>query len=224
MLPTSTASSIEQIVGRRRIAAGHRRRRAGRPSRPSDCRLRSSSGSVSPIRSASASAVSFGLVALAAQLLDGDVARRVDLGPRDHPRRPVLVPDPDVLHLQVEERVARLRDDLEVEPVAQVGRVLGEDAVAEQAEDGGVLALQLELELRPRTRRARRDGSWADSSRDEELLPPARGPARRARDRARRAARARTPARAGVGAEPQARLVDREPVDSSRSRSTVRGP
>src|SRR3954471_6437529 len=44
------------------------------------------------------------LLALPAQLLDGDVARGVDLGARDHPRRPVLVPDPYVLHPQVEER------------------------------------------------------------------------------------------------------------------------
>ena len=88
------------------------------------------------------------LVALAAQLLDRHVARGVDLGARDDPRRPVLVPHPDVLHLGVEERVARLRHHLEVELVAEVGRVLGEDAVAEQREDRRVLPLQLELELR----------------------------------------------------------------------------
>jgi hypothetical protein len=48
----------------------------------------------------------------------------------------------------VEERVAGLRDDLEVELVAEVGGVLREDAVAEQAEHGRVFALQLELKLR----------------------------------------------------------------------------
>ena len=87
------------------------------------------------------------LVALAAQLLDRHVARGVDLGARDHPRRAVLVPHPDVLHLQVEERVARLRDVLEVELVAEVGRVLGQDAVAEEAEDRAVLLLQPQLGL-----------------------------------------------------------------------------
>src|SRR5205085_12057422 len=74
-------------------------------------------------------------------------ARGVDLGARDDPRRPVLVPHPHVLHLQVEERVARLRDVLEVEVVAEVRGVLGEDAVAEEAEDGRVLLLQAELEV-----------------------------------------------------------------------------
>src|SRR5947209_10539046 len=52
----------------------------------------------------------------------------------------------DVLHLQVEERVARLRDVVQVELVAEVRRVLGQHAVAEEAEDGGVLLLQLQLE------------------------------------------------------------------------------
>ena len=88
------------------------------------------------------------LVALAAELLDRDVAGGVDLGARDDPRRAVLVPHPDVLHLGVEERVARLGHDLEVELVAEVRRVLREDAVAEQREDRRVLPLQLELELR----------------------------------------------------------------------------
>ena len=88
------------------------------------------------------------LVALAAELLDRDVARGVDLGARDDPRRAVLVPHPDVLHLRVEERVARLRHDLEVELVAEVRRILREHAVPEQREDRRVLALQLELELR----------------------------------------------------------------------------
>src|SRR5437868_6667586 len=63
------------------------------------------------------------VVALSAQLLDRDVARRVDLRPRDDPRRSVLVPDPDVLHLQVEERIAGLRDVVQVELVAEVRRV-----------------------------------------------------------------------------------------------------
>ena len=48
----------------------------------------------------------------------------------------------------MEERVARLRERLDVELVAEVGRVLREDAVAEEREDGGVLALERELELR----------------------------------------------------------------------------
>src|SRR5581483_1838808 len=87
------------------------------------------------------------LVALAAELLDRDVARGVDLGPRDHPRRPVLVPDPDVLHADVEEGVARLWHVLEVELVAQVRGVLGEDAVPEQREDRAVLLLETKLGL-----------------------------------------------------------------------------
>src|SRR2546429_4789454 len=87
------------------------------------------------------------LVAVAAQLLDGHVAGGIDLGPRDDPGRAVLVPDPDVLHLQLEERVALLRDVLQVELVAEVGRVLREHAVAEEAEDGGVLLLERKLQL-----------------------------------------------------------------------------
>src|SRR2546423_4182275 len=87
------------------------------------------------------------LVAVAAQLLDGHVARGVDLGARNDPGRAVLVPDPDVLHLQLEERVALLRHVLQVELVAEVRRVLRQHAVAEEAEDRRVFALQGELEL-----------------------------------------------------------------------------
>src|SRR5262245_30911869 len=86
--------------------------------------------------------------ALSAELLDRDVAGRVDLGPRDQPRRAVLVPDPDVLHLQVVEGIAGLRRVIEVELVAEIGRVLGQHAEPEQFEDVGVFALQPELELR----------------------------------------------------------------------------
>src|SRR5918995_7207615 len=87
------------------------------------------------------------VVVLAAKLLDGDVARGVDLGARDDPRRPVLVPHPDVLHLHVEEGIAGLRRRLEVELVTEVRRVRRQDAVAEERKDGRVLALQRELEL-----------------------------------------------------------------------------
>src|SRR5262249_10639067 len=87
-------------------------------------------------------------VAFAAQLLDRDVARGVDLRARDHARRAVLVPDPYVLHLQVEERVVRLRDVLHVQLVAEIRGVLGEDAVAEEGEDRSVLLLEPELGLR----------------------------------------------------------------------------
>ena len=104
----------------------------------------SSEESVSRMRSASASAESAGR-----RPRPGAPRRRrrrgVDLGARDHPRRAVLVPDPDVLHPQMEERVARLRHVLEVELVAEVRRVLREHAVAEEAEDGRVLLLQPEL-------------------------------------------------------------------------------
>src|SRR5207247_2502732 len=54
----------------------------------------------------------------------------------------------DVFHSEVEERVARLGEDAELVPVAEVGRVLRDDAVAEEAEDIRVLLLQPELELR----------------------------------------------------------------------------
>ena len=87
------------------------------------------------------------LLALTAQLLDRDVAGGVDLGARDDPARPVLVPHPDVLHAHVEERIARLGQRLHLELVAQVRRVLREDAVAEQHEDRRVLPLEGELEL-----------------------------------------------------------------------------
>src|SRR6266576_1526858 len=87
------------------------------------------------------------LVALGPELLHGDVARGPDLGARNDPCGSVLVPDPDVIHLQVEERIVRLRDLREIELVAEVRGVLGEDAVAEEADDGGVLLLQLQLEL-----------------------------------------------------------------------------
>src|SRR5205814_138995 len=73
------------------------------------------------------------LVAFGTKLLDRNVARRVDLRAGNDPRRPVLVPDPDVLHLDLEERIARLGRVLEVELVAEVGRVLGQNAVPEEA-------------------------------------------------------------------------------------------
>src|SRR4029453_4700448 len=56
----------------------------------------------------------------AAELLDRDVARGVDVSPRNDPRRPVLVPDPDVLHREVEEGIARLRIAFQVELVAEI--------------------------------------------------------------------------------------------------------
>src|SRR5436309_12862748 len=75
------------------------------------------------------------LVTVAAQLLDRHVARRPDLGARNDPGRAILVPDPHVFHPQVEEGVVRLRDLSEVELVAEVRRILGEDAVPEEPED-----------------------------------------------------------------------------------------
>src|SRR2546421_1804852 len=87
------------------------------------------------------------LLTLGAQLLDRDVARGPGFGPRDDACRPVLVPDPDVLHLQMEERVRGLRDLGQLELVAEIRRVLRQDAVAKQAEDGGVLLLEAQLEL-----------------------------------------------------------------------------
>src|SRR5206468_2130563 len=87
------------------------------------------------------------IVADGPELLHRHVARGPDLGARDDPGGPVLVPDPDVLHLQMEERIVRLRDLSEIELVAEVRGVLSENAVPEEAEDGGVFLLQLELEL-----------------------------------------------------------------------------
>ena len=60
---------------------------------------------------------------------------------------PVLVPDPDVLHRDVDHRVRRLVLDLEIELVAEVGRLLREHAVAEQPVDVRVLLLEPELQL-----------------------------------------------------------------------------
>src|SRR5436190_17397325 len=83
------------------------------------------------------------LVAFAAQLLDRHVAGDdEDLRARDHARRAVLVPHPDVLELQVEERVCSLRHDRPLQLVAEVRRVGGEHAVAEEAEHGLVLLPQ----------------------------------------------------------------------------------
>src|SRR5262245_33948839 len=79
--------------------------------------------------------------------LHGHVLGRVDLDPRDDPGGAVLVPDPHVLHRDVEERVGRLRHEVPLELVAQVRRLLREHAVAEEREDVGVLALQPQLEL-----------------------------------------------------------------------------
>src|SRR4051794_24133464 len=55
-----------------------------------------------------------GLFALAAELLDRDVARGPDLGARDDARGPVLVPHPHVFHPEMEERVAGLGNLLQV--------------------------------------------------------------------------------------------------------------
>src|SRR5439155_7417220 len=63
---------------------------------------------------------------------------------------PVLVPDPDVLELELEERKparGARRRLLNVEPVTEVRRVLRQHAEAEKREDGLVLLLQRELEL-----------------------------------------------------------------------------
>src|SRR6185437_7669856 len=58
-----------------------------------------------------------------------------------------LVPDPDVLHLDLEQRVGGLDPRLQLHLVAEVGGVRGEHAVTEQREDRRVLLLQLELEI-----------------------------------------------------------------------------
>src|SRR4029077_11372007 len=127
VLPTSTASSIaareylEVFFARRRLAdaLGERFRRPRR------------------------------LVALPAQLLDRHVAGDDDdLRARDHARGAVLVPDPDVLEPQVDERIRRLRRDGLLEAVAEIRRIRREHAVAEEGEDRLVLLLQPELELR----------------------------------------------------------------------------
>src|SRR3990172_2915652 len=87
-------------------------------------------------------------VSLPAELLDRHVARRVDVGARDDARRAILVPDPHVFHRQVEERIARVVVRLQIGVVAEVRRVLRDNAVAKEAEDGRVLLLEPELELR----------------------------------------------------------------------------
>jgi hypothetical protein len=71
----------------------------------------------------------------------------VHLGARDDPRRPGLVPHPDVLHHQARERIRRLVVSLDLQPVAQVGRLGGQHAVAKQAEYRRVFTLQPQLEL-----------------------------------------------------------------------------
>src|SRR4029450_4235568 len=115
----------------------------------------------------------------------------VDLGARDDPRRPVLVPHPDVLHLHVEEGIARLRPRLEVELVAKVRRVRGQDAVAEEREDGRVLALQRELELRLELVEIV-EMAHAVSLAPRGGPPPGRAPGSRAPDRGRAAAPGRS--------------------------------
>src|SRR5439155_17333793 len=161
------------------------------------------------------------LVALAAELLDGHVTRGVDLGPRDHPGGPVLVPYPHVLHAKVEERIAGLRDVLEVELVAEIGRVLGEHAVAEQPEDRRVLLLECELELRLELVELVDVGHEAVILALRAKPTLGRGPARRGWDRAPRAARGRTAAHAGAGAESRARphLSSRRRRGAGRGRS-----
>ena len=223
MLPTSTASSI--VHGRRDPC-----------SRVPAVRARPCSANVErrtrlPVvgqRLAHALGERLGgqlrLVALAAELLDREVARRVHLGARDHPRRPVLVPDPHVLHLQVAERVARLRRDLEVEPVAEVGRVLREDAVAEEAEDGRVLALQLELELRLELVELVEMAHGVDSSnRRRSATGPRPGTTRSGSSSASgSSANARSCSRGCGIVSPGSSTTT--PSTSRRSRSTVRGP
>ena len=81
------------------------------------------------------------------QLLDRHVAGGEDLGARDDSGRAVLVPNPDVFHAQVQVRIARLAGLLDVELVAEIGHIRGENAVAEETEDGRVLLLQPQLEL-----------------------------------------------------------------------------
>src|SRR4029079_6375405 len=99
-------------------------------------------------------------------------------------------PDPDVLHPHVEERIARLRRHLQVELVAEIRRVRGQDAVAEEAEDRRVLALERELELGLElveiVEMAHRLSVALQGGRSR-----VRGPESRARGRGRGAARAR---------------------------------
>ena len=101
VLPTSIASSID---GAAQARLGRRRRWPR-----------------SLMRLASASAVSAGSSPSPRSSSTVTSPGRPDLDARDHPGRPGLVPDPDVLHLQLEERVRGLRHVLQVELVAEVG-------------------------------------------------------------------------------------------------------
>ena len=99
------------------------------------------------------------LVALAAQLLDRDVARREDLGPRDDPRRPVLVPDPDVLELELEKREPARRRS--VPPAARRACCRGTSRPASARRSGRArrrpgTPSSAQARARPRTRRDRR--------------------------------------------------------------------
>ena len=196
------------------------------------------------MRSASASAVRPGWSPSPCSSSTVTSPGRVDLRPRDDPRGAVLVPDPHVFHLDVEERIARLRHHLQVELVAEVGRVLREDAIAEQPEDGRVLPLQPKLELRLELVQfvevAQRSLAGAGCGRDAPRLastqrlmrrsvapragrPPCRDRVRRAPARARAGARGRTPARAGGGAESSApaRPARRHRTGADRGRSSA---
>src|SRR3954447_22588163 len=103
----------------------------------------------------------------------------------------------------MKERVIRLRNVLEIELVAEIRRVLRQDAVAEQPEDVGVLFLECELELGLQL------VELVDVRHEAVILAlrarprPGRGRAQRGPVRARRAARGRSAARAAAGAEPR---------------------
>src|SRR5262245_29230349 len=133
-----------------------------------------------------------GHLALAAELFDGHVARGVDLGARNDARGPVLVPDPHVLHDQVEERVALLQQLLQLQLVAQIRGVLRDDAVAKQPEDGCVLLLEAQLELGLELIELVEVGHTQPILASPRARPHDARPGARDRDPARRAARGRT--------------------------------
>src|SRR5262245_22219488 len=81
------------------------------------------------------------------QLLDVDVLERHHADVLDEPRRPVHVPHPGVVHLDLEVDLAVDVADVQVDLVGQIEPALRLHHVRELTHDVAVLAIELELHL-----------------------------------------------------------------------------
>src|SRR5690606_20510131 len=70
-----------------------------------------------------------------------------DMRPRNDARGPIAIPHPHVTHFQLEQQIRGVRNAVNFQLIAQIGRLVGDDAIAENRKDVCVLLLEPQLKL-----------------------------------------------------------------------------